>query len=174
MTVDFANALEYKKTENPQSMDELIEQLAYLRLVQKNIKDQLDEIKKRLASDPDLLLFQCFLSDANAQMDELDTQIRKLAIESFGESANKHPHPAIEIKEVSNLVYDDQLAIMWCMHHLPNALQLNRTLFEKHARSISDTSPIKFVSIKQAPKAFINTDLSAFYRDTLSSTIEER
>lgn len=145
-----------------QLQNSLISRLARLRQEQKSIKDHLDEVKKRLAQDPEILTYQNLLSISNLEVDELDAKIRKLAVENFHICGDKKPHPAVSIKETVELIYNEPIAMAWCYTRLPDALKLDKSLFEKHARAVAETTPLKFVGIRSVPRAQIATDLSSF------------
>lgn len=141
---------------------ELVRQLAEARSMQAFSKQRLAELEKAFKESQDYKLYSAYLSDANKQASELDQDVRKIAVELFKQNGDKKPHPAIEIKDMTSMDYDDTLALAWCKHRLPDAIKFDRSLFEKHARAIRETSPIKFVTFTTTPKANIASNLEAF------------
>ena len=143
-------------------LSELVHRLARLRKTQKDAQDRLAEIQARLAQDPELLLFQGFLADAKSQAATVYEAICEQGVELFEQNGDKKPHPAVTIKETINLAYNESLAIAWCLKRLPAAIRLDQSLFEKHARAVMNTAPIKFVTLARVPKATVSQDLSGF------------
>ena len=141
---------------------ELVRQLAEARRAQALSKQRLAELEKAFKESPDYKLYSGFLYDANNQATELDQSVRELALEFFELYGDKKPHPAVDVKEMTSIDYNETLAIAWCKHNLPAAIKLDRPLFEKHARAIRDTSPIKLVTFTTVPKANIASNLEPF------------
>ena len=146
---------------------ELVRQLAEARRAQALSKQRLAELEKALKESQDYKLYSGFLSDANYQAKELDHDVRQIAVELFEQNGDKKPHPAVDIKEMTSMDYDDALAIAWCTHRLPAALKLDKSLFEKHARAVRETTPIKFVTFSTVPKANIASDLEEFIAEAV-------
>ena len=93
---------------------------------------------------------------------ELDSQIRDYTVSIFESTGEKHPHPAVGIREYTKLDYDKDEALHWAQRHLPKALKLDNRFFEKHAKAVSETQPISFVRIYKEPRATISTDLGEY------------
>ena len=146
---------------------ELVRQLAEARRAQALSKQRLAELEKALKESQDYKLYSGFLSDANHQATELYHDIRTIAVEIFGQNGDKKPHPAVDIKEMTSMDYDEKLAVAWCKHNFPAAIKLDRSLFEKHARAIRETAPIKFVTFTTVPKANIASNLESFIAEAV-------
>lgn len=113
-----------------------IELLAHYRCEQNILRDRLTRITERLNQDEELVACKKLLDEMNAKADKLDAEIRMDAIQHFDIYGDKKPHPALSIKVMTELDYDDRLAMAWCQTRLPNAIKLDRSVFEKHARAV--------------------------------------
>ena len=88
---------------------------------------------------------------------ELETALRNLAVESYDEDGNKHPHPAIGVKEFTHLDYSPAMAKEYCLEHrIQAALKLDAKAFEKLAPGLD----LGFVDTVKEFRATIATDLS--------------
>ena len=97
------------------------------------------------------------LAAFRTDLDAAETALRSETIEQYHFTGAKK-YPGVEIKLTTRLTYPEQDARDYCREHLPNALKLDRTSFEKVAKVL----PLDFVTITQEPKAYIAGDLSAF------------
>lgn len=86
---------------------------------------------------------------------ELETRIRKAALDAFAENSdNKRPAAGVGIRVTTQLVYDPALALTWAKT-TGLAVSLDTKAFEKIARS----TPLEFVDMKEVPIATIARDL---------------
>jgi hypothetical protein len=51
------------------------------------------------------------------------------------------------------------------MDHLPKALDLNPTFFERHAKAVLETAPLEFVKFVPKLSVQIKSDLAEFIED---------
>jgi hypothetical protein len=95
---------------------------------------------------------------AMTKRDELEADLRQNAIEEFTQTGDKHPCPALDIREMTHINYDPDIALEYCKKSMQGALQLDRTKFEKAAAALG----LDFVTISKVPKATIATNLNKF------------
>jgi len=91
-------------------------------------------------------------ADARALLDEL-------AQMAYAAHGDKHPHPAIAIRELTVLDYDQKLARQWAETNLRAALVLDYKKFEK---AVKDLGAPDFVRIHTTPQVTVSADLSAY------------
>ena len=89
-------------------------------------------------------------------LEEAEANVRSVALAEFAVNHDKHPHPAITIKMMTRLNYDQDAAKSYSIAHLPNALKLDTRAFEKAAKALD----LDFVTITEEPTAAIDSDLS--------------
>ncbi len=94
--------------------------------------------------------------------DMLETQLRTEAGAYFERTGYRDPHQAIEVKNMSKLIYDASKAVDWAIDKFRAALSLDKKLFEKYARSLLGVDPLDFVDVQYTPQAQLSTDLSAY------------
>lgn len=70
----------------------------------------------------------------------------------------------VRITDYRRPVYDIPIAIAWCKSNLPSAVEtkLKAREFEKHARAVASTAPLKFVDFVSEPKIDIDTDIVGY------------
>lgn len=88
--------------------------------------------------------------DARAILDQL-------VLASF--DGNKHPHPAITVKELTKLDYDPKQAREWADTNLRSALVLDAKRFEK---AILATEAPDFVTVRKEQQVTVASDLSPY------------
>lgn len=79
------------------------------------------------------------------------------ALDAF-DGENKHPHPAVTIKEYTTLDYDEGKAMEHARQHLPNCIKLDAVAFKKAAPALS----LPFVTVGSDHKATVKRDLSEY------------
>ncbi|RJX17519.1 MAG: 3'-5' exonuclease [Desulforudis sp.] len=142
--------------------EERIRQLAGYRSSIKKAKEKLDAMIAAVKEADDYKFWSAVLDEAQKAVIFLEPDLRQEAQEIFEATGYRYPHDAITVKNISELEYLALDAIEWCKANLPNAIDLNVRLFEKHARAIATTAPLPFVSLVYKPQAQIDTDLSGF------------
>ena len=147
------------------SLNDWIRHLAYARKAEAEYREEIEELKAEIAASPlgqRLAKAEGLLATARADVYDAEARVRDDAVEHFTETGDKHPHPEVTVIERRKLDYVPAQALDWCKAHLPNALSLKRSLFEKHARAVSETAPISFVTIVTEPATRISSDLSGY------------
>jgi len=96
------------------------------------------------------------------KLEMFESEIRKEALKLFTETGEKKPHEAVEIKERTNLVIDEVKAFEYAKYNLPDALTVNRKIFDKVMKALPEESLPDGVKIEKVPSAYISTDLSKF------------
>lgn len=150
--------------------DQAIKELAYFRNEVATSTKIMNDILEKAKADPLYQFAQAKRISDQGFADRFEIEIRAAAVAQFREDQNKHPYPAVGIRENTLVLYDKDVAISWCMEHMPGALTLDRARFEKHAKATADTLPLKFVNIIKEPSATIAEDLSQYLiTDTVAS-----
>ena len=141
-------------------MDKLIRDLAIARRDVSDFKDCIEAVKKEIEKEygKELSDLNEELSLAQARANDAERAIREAALESYQADGNKHPHPTITVKVFTYLLYDEGVALDYCIQHLPSALKMDKTKFEKVAKVVQPD----FVEIGQEPKPTIARDLSEY------------
>ena len=97
-------------------------------------------------------------AEAEEAVDLADAALRSAAIEHFEQTESKNPHPAVTVRQSIKLDYDPELARLHCIAHLPAALTLKKSAFDKVA---TVTRP-DFVTFRTEESVTVKTDLSAY------------
>jgi len=91
--------------------------------------------------------------------DGLDSE----ALQIYVNEGDKHPHPAVTVKENNKLLYDPADAIQWALKlEQMDMISLNKSVFEKAARSLV----LDFVEKRKEPSVTVSSDLSAYVEIT--------
>ena len=93
-------------------------------------------------------------SDAKSACQEVEAQLREMALSIFAETQDKQVAPGIGIRVRQALAYDENEAMEWAIKHTL-ALKLDSSAFEK----IAKTNNLPFVTISEEPTATIATEL---------------
>jgi hypothetical protein len=87
---------------------------------------------------------------------DLEYEVRKLAVEEYDLTKNKHPHPKVEIKLFDNItITDEKTALKWAVENDPSALKLDAKKLAKDAGNLE----LAFISKTEEPRAQIATKL---------------
>ncbi|MBA7585417.1 hypothetical protein ES708_27396 [subsurface metagenome] len=97
------------------------------------------------------------VATAASRAGEAEEKLRELALQAYAETGNKAPAPGVGIRERTVLTYDTAEAFNWALEHRI-ALQLNKTAFDKLAKTAPETRPA-FVMVTTEPQATIATQL---------------
>jgi hypothetical protein len=141
-------------------LEEWIRQLAKERAYVAEHRQCIEEIEAEISASPlgqALERERQYLETAKEGAAMLEQDIRSLAVTIFAADGDKRPHPAVGIREMTRVEYDERLARAYCQHRLPDALRLDATVFEKVIRSLDE--PPKFVTVYKEPTATIARDL---------------
>lgn len=96
------------------------------------------------------------------ELEKLETEIRQEAEANFKATGEKNPHPAVEVKQVINLIVDEGKGLEYAKTSLPDALGLNRKIFDKVMKALPEEKLPDGVKIEQVPKVYIDKDLSGY------------
>jgi hypothetical protein len=135
--------------------------LASYRSIEAEYRDEIAQIEAEIAETPAgkrLARARDLLKVAQGDVADVDKDVRVLALNAYAINNDRYPHPAIEIKMVTAIAYDESQAINYCREHLPKALKLDKRQFEKVAK----VAEPDFVTVKQEPKAYIASDLRTY------------
>jgi hypothetical protein len=100
--------------------------------------------------------------DCEAEILELETKIRQEAEANFKTTGEKQPHPAVDVKEKTELLVDELEALKYAYENLTDALALDHKVFGKVMKALPPEKVPACVTILQVPKAYIQKDLSEF------------
>jgi uncharacterized membrane protein YheB (UPF0754 family) len=142
-------------------LNELVREVAKQRQTAQMYKRLVDEMQELLEKTPawkDLQQLQGKAKTQQAELNDWEERLDKAALDQFRETVEKHPHPAVQIKMHTRLDYSREHAKEYCIQHLPNALKLDTTVFEKAARVLG----LDWVSEGLFPRAYVDRDLSAY------------
>jgi hypothetical protein len=129
-----------------------VQRLAYLREQMRKSKAVFDSMVEAVKMNSVYIAQKAIYDDASKLAQDVDARLRYLAVES----GEQHPHPAVEIKTATRLVYEDSWALDHCREHYPKALKLDKAAFERYAKVAEPT----FVKVETERRAHIATDLS--------------
>ena len=140
-----------------------IVELAQARKIVADCEDGQTMMEQAMRATPDWIALDVAHFDASHRSAELYKEITAAAVDGFDWAVqDKHPHPEVTIKIMTELEYKPEHAKEWAMTAAPLMLKLDVTKFEKHARAVSDTVPLPFVQITHKAQATIASDLSAY------------
>lgn len=95
------------------------------------------------------------VEDAGVALTEADHHVRRVALEAYRATGDKHPATGVGIRVMTRLEYSDVDALTWAADHRM-ALQLDRGAFERIAKA----TPLAFVAVYEEPVATVAKDLS--------------
>jgi len=143
------------------TINEAVVNLAKQRQQIKTIKQQISAAEAELAASDlgqQLAVMRENLKNATATASAVEQEVRDTATKIYDTLGEKTPHPAVKIKMYTVLDYDPQAALTFSAKHLPKALRLNKTVFERAAKIMGPD----FVTISQERRATIARDLSKY------------
>jgi len=143
-------------------MEDKIKELALTRKDLEYAKRVLAETESRLM-DTEIGLQVLQLKTVVKALTEEEKTIRdgldSEALQIYVNEGDKHPHPAVTVKENNKLLYDPADAIQWALKlEQMDMISLNKSVFEKAAKSLV----LDFVEKRKEPSVTVSTDLSAY------------
>ena len=97
--------------------------------------------------------FAC-VATATSITEEAEAKLRKLTIEVYNATGDKHPAPGLGIRELTKLAYDEKEALKWAKSH-----DLYLKLDDKKFKDYAKDGEIDFVTITTEVTATIATKL---------------
>jgi len=143
-------------------MEDKIKELALTRKDLEYAKRVLAETESRLM-DTEIGLQALQLKTVVKALTEEEKAIRdgldSEALQIYANEGDKHPHPAVTIRENNKLLYDPADAIQWALKlEQMEMINLNKSVFEKAAKALE----LDFVEKRKEPSVTVSTDLSAY------------
>jgi hypothetical protein len=152
-------------TEVDPLLNELIHKMAAWRKQGVVATEHLNQLYKKLEENKDFQLWTKLHNEAKDKTTTIRAEIEQIAREIYAKTSERHPHEAVTIKVLSVPFYKEEDAHTWCMDHLPKALDLNPTFFERHAKAVLETAPLEFVKFVPKLSVQIKSDLAEFIED---------
>jgi hypothetical protein len=150
-------------------MNDLIAQLARARDIEQEYRTEIAELEQEIAATKLGQRLAYVKSDllptAKADVEDATAAVRRAGVEVFEETGMTRPHPAVQIKRYKVLDYDADEALNYARFYLPQALKLDRRIFEKIAVTLIEEfakAELDFVAISKEPRATIARDLSEY------------
>ena len=145
-----------------QEVDKLIKQIAHLRVEVEMLKEARKEFQNRYELTPEFKKYAeagVRLSLKDAELLAFELEVKQKALE-IHQATNESVHPAIGIRKVRKLDYDQSAALQFCFLNLYSAVKLDTRTFEKHAKAVEETAPLPFVTYSSEVQAILASDLS--------------
>jgi hypothetical protein len=108
------------------------------------------------------------LAALKTQMERYDQVVRDQALEAFRATAEKKPHPAVEIKIVESPLFDTPLAEDWARRNMPGLFVFNSKAYGQILRAWHESKTLAGVlppmpgRMEAEPKAYISSNLSNY------------
>ena len=134
-------------------MENLVNHLAQARKIKQEYEGELAELNAEIAEryGKRSKRIMSLLSVAKADVEDAEQTVREAALALYHRDGSKKPHEAVQVKMYTTLTYDPDDAIGYCIKALPDALKLDKRIFEKVAKvALPD-----FVTIETEPRASI-------------------
>ncbi|MBA2735020.1 MAG: hypothetical protein H0U54_19415 [Acidobacteria bacterium] len=139
--------------------------LEHWREEEAKAKGEREAMLKQLKESERWQTHEDIISEARGHVDELDAELRKLAVDYYEMTGAKKPYPGVGVRVELQPAYDKAKAKAWALENLPEALDLNTAVFEKHAKGVRDTQSLPFVTFNELPKPTISPNLSSSKSD---------
>jgi hypothetical protein len=113
-------------------IDQLLEQLAAARYLVEEARAAMKEMVENVQQSDAYLASESARKLGEDEIARITSEICDLALNSFADTGEKHPHEKVEVK-VFKVVspYDEKKAREWCLTDFRPALKLDKTTFEK-------------------------------------------
>jgi hypothetical protein len=145
-------------------VDTMLFELAKLREKHQEAQEAAKRAQEVLETEPLWQKVQSFKTDAavvGELVGKLENEIKNVAIEEYMINGVKDKG-GVQIKVFTNLEYDEQAAVNYCLaHQHATLLKLDKRGFEKVAKELKP----EFVKIEEVARAQIATDLSDYLKD---------
>ena len=143
-------------------MEDIVRDYAVIRKLVQVAKDDLAVMESELKKT-ELWELIAYKKELIAELVESERVTRdsldSIALQVFANEGDKHPHPAVTVKENNKLLYDPADAIQWALKlEQMDMISLNKSAFEKAAKALD----LEFVEKRKEPSVTVSTDLSAY------------
>ena len=125
-----------------------------------NAKQLMANMLEPIKSSMEYKNLQSFVEGEQPKANEMQEQIKHEALEIFVSTASKKPIEGIGIREMTSVVFDDKLAVMWAKERMPELLTIDKGKFEKIMQAIDADDRPQFVTVKKDPQVTFAKDLS--------------
>lgn len=149
-------------------MERTLGMLARYRQNNDLARQMLVEMIQQLEAEPKYAYWRQRKAEAERECAEAEKLIKADVLAYLKLAGEKPDLAGVGTRGKTTLVYNDQQALAWCAEHLPQALVLDRGLFEKHARAVLETSPAPCVTVVRETIATIGQDLSGYLSGDIS------
>lgn len=120
-------------------MNELIGKLSEARTKAQGCKDARNAALEEFQKSPAWVVPFTESQNADTVVDNLETEIKELALVQFKNDGDKHPHDKITIKIFKTFkVLDAEKVREWCAVNLAKALKPDLRMVEKYAGEFGD------------------------------------
>ena len=120
-----------------QKLDMLIENLKTFRADIESAKAEKNKIIDAAKASNGYILWDTKQSDAQLFADGIEAEIKKIALEDYAETKNKHPHDKVDIAMRKKFnITDSQRVLAWVKTNLADALILNKKKVKNYATKI--------------------------------------
>lgn len=143
------------------TLQSLLKLLSEARRKADTSRASMNAIVEKAKRDSIYAIHSVALTQALAEVDMYEKQIREEAARLYQEKREKQPHPAVKVILKTKLQYVPEIALEWCKQNLTPAVipeSLDVKTFEKLAKEVKP----EFVTIVEEPQAQIAQDLSKF------------
>ena len=124
--------------------------------------DRVTQLKEILEKSQEWVMLQAAIDKLSLDK-EVANEAYQLLCDTSLDLGDKHPHPAVTIKDVTLVDYDEDEFKSWAIeHNHPGLLNLNKSAAKKVATG--PTAP-DFVTVTKEPKAYIKNDLSEYIKE---------
>lgn len=125
-----------------------------------NAKQLMASMIEVIKSSMEYKNLQSFVEGEQPKANEMQEQIRTAAVEIFTTTQSKKPIEGIGIREMTSVVFDEKLAVMWAKERMPELLTIDKGKFEKIMQAIDADDRPQFVTVKKDPQVTFSKDLS--------------
>ena len=135
-------------------MENLVNRLREKRLEVAEAREKVVKIKEQLnKTELGLSFAQAieYSSIANEEMQTIEKHLRQAALEHYKDTDDKNPVDGVSVIINRSLLYNIENAREWALKSAPGMLELNKKIFDKHAKATIDTVPLDFVTIENIP-----------------------
>lgn len=136
-----------------------LQNLAELRVILAEALSKCAAMLEIVRQTPEYQECEKTANHARAMIANNEETIKALALDQYHAYGEKKPAPGVTVKLFTALEYDPVRALDWARANLPEALTLDRRLFEAHAKGVAKTQPVPVVKVVQQPRVQIVTNL---------------